>query len=475
LWNVPLKSNAARTGMSDFMRPGDVANLSLSDEVAFRAEFQGLVPPRRELYWRGLVLSKLDDGAWRSLLWRDIPGTQRRVQQPVLRGDFADYSVIMEPTQQNWLYSIAYATTRDRGIIGLNDFRLISPVEVQDQKRYQVRSWFDVALEPELGEWRRRVETALPREGNPRTRELAERMFDEAAGDPARYAQSVLEMFRQQAYFYTLRPPLLGENRIDQFLFETRRGFCEHYAAAFTWMMRAVDVPARVVAGYQGGEINPLNGTVIVHQFDAHAWNEIWIEGRGWVRMDPTAAIAPDRIEYGLEEALAEEGSFLSETPLSPLRYRDIDWLNAIRLQLDAINYSWQVFVLGFNREEQYDLLNRMLGDIDRKQLVIGVVLLWVLLLLPVGLYMLWQSRGPRLDPPTRLYMQFCERMRRAGLARHAHESPSQYARRIATDRPALTADVEAITAGYQSLAYAGNSDAATMAELRRRVKRFRG
>jgi transglutaminase-like putative cysteine protease len=474
LWNVPLKSTAAQSGMSDFMRPGDVANLSLSDDVAFRAQFEGEIPPRRELYWRGLVLSRLEQGAWRSLRWQDVPGDKRRAQVPELTGEFVDYNIIMEPTQQNWLYAIPYATTSDRGIMAINDYRLLSPVEVQDQKRYRVRSWLEVPLEPQLGDWRRRIETMLPAAGNPRTRELAVRMFEDAGGDPGRYADSVLQMFREQAYFYTLRPPVLGGDRVDQFLFDTHRGFCEHYAAAFTWLMRAVGVPTRVVAGYQGGEINPVNGTVIVHQFDAHAWNEIWLEDRGWVRIDPTAAIAPDRIEFGLEEALAEEGSFLSETPLSPLRYRDIDWINAMRLQLDAFNYSWQVFVLGFNREEQYDLLNRLLGNISRNQLAAGVIALWVVLLLPVAFTMLWQSRGPRLDAATRAYLEFCTRLRRSGLERHRHEAPSDYALRVIGARPALSAEVNAITANYESLAYGVESDPGVLAELKRRVKNFR-
>lgn len=474
LWNVPLKSNAARSGMSDFMKPGDIANLSLSDEVAFRAQFDGDIPARRQLYWRGLVLSKLDQGAWRSLRWQDVPVSERREKTPRFRGDYVDYSVIMEPTQQNWLYAIAYASTPDRGIIALNDFRLVSPVEVQDQKRYEVRSWLDVALEPDLSDWRHRIETSLPAAGNPRTRELAQRMFEEAGGDPVRFAQAVLAMFREDAFFYTLRPPILEGDRVDQFLFETRRGFCEHYASAFTWLMRAAGVPARVVAGYQGGEVNPVNGTVIVHQFDAHAWNEIWLEGRGWLQVDPTGAIAPDRIEYGLEEALAEEGSFLAATPLSPLRYRDIDWINALRLRLDAIDYSWQVFVLGFNREAQYDFLNRELGDISRNQLALGVIALWVLLLLPVVLGMLWRSRGRQPDPPTRLYLAFCERLSRAGLQRLPHETPSAYARRVGEARPQLAAGTQAITEAYESLVYDRIQPEDALPDLKRRVRGFR-
>ncbi len=474
LWNVPIKSHTARTGVSDFMSPGDIAQLGLNDEVAFRVQFEGQVPPRSQLYWRGLVFSRLQDGAWRSLRWRDIPGDARRARQPPETGEFADYSVILEPTQQNWLYALRHATTPDRGIISTNDFRLLSPVEVQDQKRYVVRSWLDVPIEQELSDWRRRVEVALPRFGNPQTRLLAERLFEQAGRDPRRYIDAVLGMFREQAFFYTLKPPLLGEERMDDFLLESRRGFCEHYAAAFTWLMRSAGVPARVVAGYQGGEVNPVNGTVIVHQFDAHAWTEVWLEGRGWIRVDPTAAIAPDRIEYGLEQALAEEGSFLADSPLSPLRFRDVGWINRLRLELDAINYSWQLFVLSYDSDSQYQLWKRFAGGVSRGELVVIVVAIWAALLLPAFLLVLWRSRGPRLAPHDRLYRDFCRRLAQAGLERGRAEPPASFARRVTEERPALAGDVGAITNAYEMIAYRPDSPAEALEELRRRVRAFR-
>ena len=152
---------------------------------------------------------------------------------------------------------------------------------------------------------------------------------------------------------------------MDAFLFDTRRGFCEHYASAFVVMMRAAGVPARVVAGYQGGEINPVNRTVIVHQFDAHAWAEVWLPGEGWTRVDPTGAVAPERIEMGLEDAIAGEGTFLPDSPLSPLRYRSIRWLNRLRLQYDALTYRWQSWVVGFDGKVQFDLLRDVFGEVS--------------------------------------------------------------------------------------------------------------
>ena len=473
LWSVPLKGHAAQSGVSDFMSPGDISNLSLSDEVAFRASFEGEIPPRRQLYWRGLVFSRLQGDAWRSLRWREVPAPERRPVRPVLEGEPVNYSVIIEPTQQNWLYALAYANSPDRGVLSTHDFRLASPMEIQDQKHYEVRSWLDVELEPSLSEWRQEIETDLPLFGSRRARELAGTMFEQAGQDATVFANAVLQMFREEEFYYTLRPPLLGDNPMDDFLFETRRGFCEHYAAAFAFMMRAAGVPARVIAGYQGGEVNPVNGTVIVHQFDAHAWNEIWLQGRGWVRVDPTAAIAPDRIEFGLEQAMLAEGSFLANSPLSPLRFRNIRWINSIRLRLDAVTYSWQRFVLHYDSNQQYRVLSRFLGEVSPGRLVAAFLSVWSLVLIPVAYNLLRRSKGQRLDPATRLYRDFCRKLRGIDLVRGNAEAPGAYALRISDQRPDLAVEVESITRVYEAISYRSQGGDGVLDLLRRQVRKF--
>ncbi len=266
LWTVPIKSQAARTGMSDFMKPGDVSRLSRSGEVAFRVQFDGDIPPRSALYWRGLVFSQLRSGTWSSLNYFSVPPLERRQQVPALEGEPLRYSVIMEPTQQNWVYSLRYGRSPTPGMISAGDFRLFRATPIEDDLLYQVRSWPDAVLEPELSAWRRGVELQLPEEANPRTRALGRRIAD-ASASAEDVVQRVLDMYREQPFTYTLQPPLLPENDgMDAFLFDTRRGFCEHFAGSFVMLMRAAGVPARVVAGYQGGEVNPVNGTVIVHQ-----------------------------------------------------------------------------------------------------------------------------------------------------------------------------------------------------------------
>ncbi|MDX1733775.1 MAG: DUF3488 and transglutaminase-like domain-containing protein, partial [Halioglobus sp.] len=277
LWTVPIKSGMARTGMSDFMKPGDVARLSQSDEVAFRVKFEGEIPPKSALYWRGLVMSRLDEGTWSALGPFAVPNGELRPAPVATPGEPLRYSVIMEPTQQNWLYGLQYARSDHSGVIEAPDYRLYTLAPVETELMYQVRSWPDATVQDELSGWRRKIETRLPPTGDLQTRALAVEMREQAGSDAA-FIDSVLRMFNTQPFVYTLQPGTLpAENGMDYFVFQGRRGFCEHYAYAFVLMMRAAGLPARVVAGYQGGEVNPVNKTVIVHQFDAHAWAEVWL------------------------------------------------------------------------------------------------------------------------------------------------------------------------------------------------------
>lgn len=459
LWTVPIKSQQATTGMSEFMKPGDVSKLSRSSEVAFRVEFEGAIPPKSELYWRGLVMSRLRENTWSALNYYEVPARERRPREPDLSGDGLRYSVIMAPTQQRWLYGLRFARSENRGILQASDYRLFRPVVIEDDLLYRVTSWPDALLDEELSAWRRQTELALPQQVNPRARQLAQSIAG-TAPDTQAIVDTVLAMFREQPFVYTLQPPLLPQtNPMDAFLFDTRRGFCEHYASAFVIMMRAAGVPARVVAGYQGGEINPVNRTVIVHQFDAHAWAEVWIAGRGWVRVDPTAAVSPERIELGLEEALAGEGSFLADSPLSPLRYRQIDLINKLRLRYDALTYRWQSWVVGFNADTQIQLLQRWFGEFNARTFALVILGSWALVLVPVGLLLLLRRKVHKVSRFDRLYLRYCDKLARLGVMRAAGESPAAYAERAQRELPRLAQDIANITQQYERIAYAGTID----------------
>ena len=463
LWKMPTNSNAGTTGMSDFMKPGDIASLTQSDDVAFRVKFEGDIPPSSELYWRGLVMSKLENGAWSTLGLYSVPAREARPQTVSTVGEPLAYSVIMEPTNQQWLYGLRYAVSNTPGVMATPDFRLISPTPLEVEYIYRALSWTGAELEPTLSEWRRKTETKLPPNANPRSRTLALEMRDSVQTDAA-FVSLVMNKFTTETYVYTLRPgQLLGQHAIDQFLFDSRRGFCEHYASAFVFMMRAAGIPARVVAGYQGGEVNPVNRTVLVHQFDAHAWAEVWIQGRGWVRADPTAAVSPTRIEMGLEEAMESEGSFLSDIPLSPVRYRSVALLNELRLRYDALTYSWQSWVVGFDSGQQMQLLQRVFGEISARTFIAAFIGSWALVLIPVAISLFRGKETFPVSPADKHYRLFCDRLSLVGLIRVNGEAPGDFAARVAAAIPEESEQVWNITALYARMAYetraGGNGD----------------
>lgn len=474
LWTVPLKTQTAKTGMSDFMKPGDVASLSQSADVAFRVKFEGEIPEKSALYWRGLVFSRLEQNVWSSLGYYDVPVTEQRPADVVTNGKPLRYSVIMEPTQQNWLYALRYARATSPGVIHTSDFRLVSPVPIESEHMYRVESWTQALVEEQLSAWRRDTETKLPPQGNPRARQLAVELRASADSDQD-FVDEVLGTFSRESYVYTLRPGRLsGAHPIDQFLFQSKRGFCEHYASAFVFMMRAAGVPARVIAGYQGGEINPVNKTVIVHQFDAHAWAEVWLQNQGWVRVDPTAAVSPLRIEMGLEEAIASEGSFLAAAPLSPLRYRGIPLLNQLRLRYDALTYRWQSWVVGFDSEQQFDLLHSLFGEISTRVFATLLLGSWALVLVPVAISLFLRRDTHPTSALDKHYRLFCDRVAGLGLVRAPGEAPGQFAQRAVEALPAFSEQLQRITGLYNDLAYAGENNKAALLKFTRAVTRFR-
>lgn len=474
LWTMPLKSQAAKTGMSDVLRPGDVSQLTQSDEVAFRVRFDGEIPPVNELYWRGIVMSHFDGEAWRTLRYFEVPATERRETAPALHGPSLAYSVLMAPTQQHWLYALRYARAEDRRALALADFRLYSPMEVETEFLYRVRSWPEVALEPEISRWRRRIETTLPVGTNPQTQQLARALRARAGSDRA-FIDGVLAYLRENDFRYTLQPPLLPtRGAMDSFLFDSRRGFCEHYAYAFALMMRAVDIPARIVGGYLGGEVNPVNRTVIVHQFDAHAWNEVWLEGEGWVRVDPTSVVAPDRLLYGLERAVAGEGSFLADSLLSPLRYRGVSWVNYLRLRYDALTYRWQSWMTGFDGSAQIDLLRGVLGEISMRRLVMVLIGSGVLVLGAVAFPLLRQRERSPHDPFVEELQRFCDQLHRRGLTQQPGETPAQLAERAAERWPTQREQLLAIYRALARAVYGRPLPAATLPRLQRDLRRQR-
>jgi transglutaminase-like putative cysteine protease len=473
LWSIPGPRNQARTGVSDSMAPGEFTRLVGSDDVAFRVRFDGALPPRDRLYWRGLVLSEFDGRAWTQadFFGPDHPILERRDSEAIERlGEPVRYTLTMEPTHRHWLFALSTPDTGEPGIRRMRDSRLVSIDDIGVRRNYEIRSWLDYRLEPAgLHPYRDELERALPPGANPETVRVAQQWARETPGAEALVAR-LLGLFNE-SFVYTLEPPALGRHSVDEFLWETRRGFCEHFASAFAVFMRAAGHPARVVGGYLGGEVDPREGFVTVRQFDAHAWAEVWIEGRGWVRVDPTAAVAPERVEMSLADLFGDDERFLADSPLSLIRFRDFGLINWLVLQQNWVEYAWATWVLGYDRR-QAEFLERLLGRVDALRLGLLFGAAAAVSVLPWLLVRLVRRRRDRPDPRDALIRRFCDKMARAGLPRRRGEGILDFANRVAAERPSLEPEVLAIARAYVGLRYA-EAASAGVDELRRRVRRL--
>ena len=430
LWALPSDAHSARSGLDDTMSPGLISRLGLSDEVAFRVRFSGAQPSRDELYWRGPVLWTTDGRRWLYALDAPVeppPGTQVR-----------------------------------------GDLQLLAAAPVRQRMRYEATSATRYRL-PALGERQRRLALELPPGAHPDAVALARGWLAGGADPEARVTRALL-LFREQPFVYSLNPPLLLGDPVDEFLFGSRKGFCEHYAGAFTVLMRAAGVPARVVTGYQGGEVNPLDGYLVVRQRDAHAWAEVWLEERGWVRVDPTGAVSPARVERGLDAALPE-----AVAPFAGLLLDEDSGvyrlLHGIRHGWDAANNWWNQWVLGYEQRRQRELLGRVgIDPSDWRRLGTALALLTGVPLLVVSL-LLHLRRGRRLDPARRAYDRFCRALARRGVARAPAEAPLAFARRASRSLPAEAGTIESVTGAYVAVRYAPSGW--DLERLRRLVRTF--
>lgn len=449
LWGLPQDAYAGLTGLSDQMSPGSLDSLIQSGEIAFRARFAAGVPDRSRLYWRGPVFDSYDGQTWRTSpasasRSANLPATiETTGAAPV------DYTITLEAHNRRWLLALDLPVALPEGAALAPTFEALARMPVRYRTRFAFRSVPEYAANRE--ESRRMLQQALrlPPGLNPRARELAA-SWRQAFTEPERISAEALRFFREEQFFYTLQPPRLGANAVDEFLFDTRRGFCEHYAGAYVALMRAAGVPARVVTGYQGGEINPVDGYLTVRQSDAHAWAEIWLAGKGWTRVDPTAAIAPSRIERGIGAALPEG------EPLPALVRLDSGWLvqlQRLRYRWEAVNNAWNQWVLGYNAERQRETLASLgMADPDWQSMVRAMAALSGAALLALAGWTL--VRRTRAAPEVRAWQSFCARLARFGIRRAAWEGPLDLAARVARERPDLAPVVDRAAGHFAELRY---------------------
>lgn len=468
LWGVPDDANqSASTGISDSLTLGQFSQLSLSDDIAFRVAFaEDRIPASANLYWRGPVLWNTDGQTW-------SPASNGQLKQlePQLstQGEAIDYTMTLEPHDEQWLFALDMPTVRPEGFLNYltTDGRLLSGKPIKQRKQYQLVSYTDYRFNPDTDP---NLEQALqlPKGFHPQTLELANQWLQQT-NTPGDFINRALQHFNQEAFSYSLSPPALSGDGVDQFLFETREGFCEHYAVSFTVLMRAAGIPARVVTGYLGGEVNPVDNVLIVRQRDAHAWVEVWLKEQGWVRIDPTSAVSSERIETGMTNLLPAERR-------SPLLISNNDALLKLwyqmRYQWDAFNTAWDIWVVAFGPEKQVELLS-MLGMKNPDWKKMAAVLALLLALTGIIMLLLSYARRPHPDRAVHLYQQFCSKLARVGVSRQAYEGPCDFATRAQRYLPNDKTHIAAITEIYNQLRY-NKADHSLLLELESKIKQFR-
>ncbi len=470
LWGMQGQGSGANTGLSDSMSPGEVSSLAKSAAVALRARFANVdaAPPRPLRYWRGPVFGQFDGRTWRALPASDPapPDHVIHVERP---DDAVPYVVTLEASDLPWLPALdmpaAFRVLTGNGTASITRgfvLRLDRPVFQRIQ--YSVDSHLNYRIGQNETEQSLQPWLQLPEGFNPQTLALA-RQWQREAGPQATAAivERTLAMFREQAFFYTLEPPALGRDSVDDFLFGSRAGFCEHYASSFVVLLRAAGIPARVVTGYQGGESNPVDDFMVVRQSDAHAWAEYWDPRDGWVRADPTGAVAPERVQTN--QRLQQDDALTDPLTSSSL------W-QALNHNLDALSNRWNQWVLNYDRQSQGRLLEKLGLDAGDWGSLASMLAATLTLLIGGSALLTLQPRAA-VDPLARTWQAFCAKLAGAGISRLAHETPAQYLARAADSlNPASLDQAQRVVDLYTQLRYGALSD---VYQGRERRKRDRG
>lgn len=466
LWGMPEDVGGATTGLSEQMSPGRISQLSNNDAVAFRVKFNSDIPPQSDLYWRGPVFWNFTGFEW------DAPKAQFQLRLETAfetYGPAFDYSVTLEPHDQRWLFALDLPVELPPRSRMSAELQLLSLQPINKVTRYQLRSYTRYRIEPNAKPLLQRY-LDLPANIAPRSQRLVQN-WQQDASNPRQLIQQALNYFRDQEFYYSRQPPLLFDDPVDEFLFQTRKGYCEHYASAFTVMMRQAGIPARVVTGYQGGEMNPLSDYMIVRQSDAHAWSEVWLAGEGWQRVDPTSVIPASRIE-NTDDLLRREPRASRDR-----RLIELDWLGRsarqVRYAWDAVSNRWNQWIIGFNEQRQLALLSSLgMPNIDWQGMTVLLFSLLAGLLLLFGFYLLRRSTTA-LDPASQLYQQFLQKTVKLGFSKKENESAIAFAHRLKSEREDLTIEVDKITRDYNRLRYAAYPPRYLYRRLAFAIKRF--
>ena len=463
LWALPQDSRSGNTGLSETMAPGNISNLIKSDAVAFRVQFDGDRPAYSKLYWRGPVMTEFDGRTWSVGRSGAGSGTYSK------REGRTTYTVTLEPHNKTWLFALDVPAALPAGAYMLNDLEVRDSRAVVERKRYEMSSYLDYRYGERTSPGALAAALRIDESRNPRTIELAREWKRESPD--ARAILNKAFIFYNRDFTYTLDPPALDRfNPYDDFLFNTKQGFCEHYAGSFALIMRAAGIPARVVTGYQGGEVNPINNELTVRQADAHAWVEIWLADTGWLRVDPTGAVSPLRVESGVNAALGPIGVIPSLIAADPLGL-----LGRIRNTWQAMNSQWDQWVVGYDTFKQRQFFTSLgFPSIDWQTLGFWLMVATFVVGGAITLGLLVRDRPPRREASLVAWNRFCAKLARAGVKRAPSEGPLDFLARVRSARPSLAADAEEITRRYVEARYGAGATRAELRVLAQRVREFR-
>lgn len=464
LWALPQDSRSGMTGLTETMTPGNIANLIKSDALAFHVRFDGDRPPFSRLYWRGPVMTEFDGATWSMSQIAPAGGLNYSKRQ--MR---TSYTLTLEPHGKTWVFALDVPGELPAGTYALGDLQVRDRRPVLERKRYELNSYLDYRYGERASPASLRPMLQFDEKRNPRTVAFARKLANDYP-DPRALLQQVFQFYNRE-FTYTLEPPLLDpRDPYDDFLFESKQGFCEHYAGSFALIMRAAGIPARIVTGYQGGEVNPINNELVVRQADAHAWTEIWIPEEGWIRVDPTGAVSPLRVESGVNAALGPIGVMSSIVAADPLGL-----LATVRDTWRAMNSQWDQWVVGYDMDKQRQFFMQFgIPSVDWQTLGVWLLVATFGLGGAIALWLLVRDLPPRREASLAAWDQFCTKLAAVGVVRGASEGPMDFLARVRAKRPECAESAEDIARRYIAARYGIGATRDELRELTRRVREFR-
>ena len=465
-WLLFNDEHQKKSGLSDTMEPGSISDLGMSDELVFRVKFDGAIPPAKQRYWRGPVLTLTDGRKW--VQARDL-SFQRYQDKAKFTGQAYRYTLLMEPQEKDWVFALDLPADVAKPLVQNGNYQLTTTDDLRKRTEFKLTSYpaFNTGYitKPEYSDARQLP--ALPSE---RIKQLVIHLHGYDS-PPEAFITRLFNHFRTEDFHYTLTPPLLETNPVETFLFETRRGFCSHYASAFVYLMRVAGIPARVVTGYQGGTLNELGNFLEIKQADAHAWTEVWLENKGWVRFDPTAAIAPERVEKNIDiNSLVPNGAINYATPESGLAALNL--LKQAAKLWGHIDYNWQRWVINYNNANQASFMSSF-GIKDMKTMVYWLMVFVGIITAILSLFLLYQK--PKVTDPVLLaYNRFLKKLAKKGFTKNPGEGARDFAERIKPNLPEISTTIEQITTVFINQRYGSKPTEDGVLALAKLVKIFK-